>query len=107
MVSNRDADYAALHDVRIAGKRLRYSLEFFAPVLDDHYLAAIEQLAQVQEHLGHLNDLVTSETLLREYAFQLGEPHALKKAVKYLGEQQQLHGRVALEMLRTGCQVGP
>ncbi|WP_429407851.1 CHAD domain-containing protein [Paraburkholderia sp. MM5482-R1] len=52
MVSNRDADYAALHDVRIAGKRLRYSLEFFTPVLDDHYLAAIEQLAQVQEHLA-------------------------------------------------------
>lgn len=107
VVSNRHADYAALHEVRIAGKRLRYSLEFFAPVLDDHYLVVIEQLTHVQEHLGHLNDLVTSETLLREYAFQLGEPHALKKAVKYLEEQQQLQARVAHEMLRTGCRVRP
>jgi CHAD domain-containing protein len=100
VASNRDADYAALHEVRIAGKRLRYSLEFFAPVLDDRYLSTIERLAQVQEHLGHLNDLVTSETLLREYAFQLGEPHALKKAVKYVEEQQQLQGRITYELLR-------
>jgi CHAD domain-containing protein len=100
VVSNRDADYAALHDIRIAGKRLRYSLEFFAPVLDDHYVAMIERLAQVQEHLGNLNDLVSSETLLREYAFQLAEPHALKKAVKYLEEQQRMQRVIAHEMLR-------
>jgi CHAD domain-containing protein len=106
VVSNRDADYAALHEVRIAGKRLRYALEFFAPVLDDHCRAAIERLAQVQERLGHLNDLVTGETLLREYAFQLGEPHVLKKAVQYLEEQQQLHGHVALEMLRAVPHLG-
>jgi CHAD domain-containing protein len=107
VVSHRDGDYAALHEVRIAGKRLRYSLEFFAPVLDDHYLAEIERLAHAQEHLGHLNDLVTSETLLREYAFQLGEPHALKKAVHYLQEQQQVQGRVALDMLRADCRLEP
>jgi CHAD domain-containing protein len=99
-VSNRDADSAELHEIRIAGKRLRYSLEFFAPVLDDHYLATIERLAQVQEHLGNLNDAVTSETLLREYAFQLGEPHALKQAIKYLEDQQRLHRVVAHDMLR-------
>lgn len=99
-VSNRDADYTELHQIRIAGKRLRYSLEFFAPVLDDHFMATIERLAQAQEHLGYLNDLVTSETLLREYAFQLGEPHALKKAIRYLEEQQQLQRIVAHDMLR-------
>ena len=100
VVSHQDADYAELHEIRIAGKRLRYSLEFFAPVLDDHYAVTIERLAQVQEHLGNLNDLVASETLLREYAFQLGEPHALKKAIKYLDEQQRLQKIVAHDMLR-------
>ncbi|WP_201642700.1 CHAD domain-containing protein [Paraburkholderia metrosideri] len=100
VVSHQDADYAELHEIRIAGKRLRYSLEFLAPVLDDHYAVTIERLAQVQEHLGNLNDLVASETLLREYAFQLGEPHALKKAIKYLDEQQNLQKIVAHDMLR-------
>jgi CHAD domain-containing protein len=100
IASHQNADYAELHEIRIAGKRLRYSLEFLAPVLDAHYLKTIEQLAQVQEHLGHLNDLVTSETLLREYAFQLGETHALNKAIKYLEEQQRLQRVVAHDLLR-------
>jgi CHAD domain-containing protein len=100
VVSDGDADFAALHEIRIAGKRLRYSLEFFAPVLDGHYAAKIERLAQVQEHLGNLNDLVTSETLLREYAFQLGEPRVLKKAVRYLEDQQRRQRVIAQDMLR-------
>lgn len=100
VVSNPNADYAELHEIRIAGKRLRYSLEFLSPVLDDHYLATIERLAQVQQQLGDLNDLVSGETLLREYAFQLGESHASKKAIKYLEEQQRLRKTVAHDMLR-------
>lgn len=100
VASHQGADYAELHEIRIAGKRLRYSLEFFAPVLDGHYLTTIERLAQVQEQLGDLNDLVTGETLLREYAFQLGEPHVLKKAIKYLDEQQRLRKLAAHDMLR-------
>lgn len=100
VASNPNADYAELHEIRISGKRLRYSLEFLAPVLDGHYLATIERLAQAQQQLGDLNDLVTSETLLREYAFQLGESHALKKAIKYLEEQQRLRKVVAHDMLR-------
>lgn len=100
VVSNPNADYAELHEIRIAGKRLRYSLEFLSPVLDGHYLATIERLAQVQQQLGDLNDLVSGETLLREYAFQLGESHASKKAIKYLEEQQRLRKIVAHDMLR-------
>jgi CHAD domain-containing protein len=100
VVSHQNTDYAELHEIRIAGKRLRYSLEFLAPVLDGHYLATIEQLAQVQQQLGDLNDLVTSETLLREYEFQLGESRTLKKAIKYLDEQQRVRKIVAHDMLR-------
>jgi CHAD domain-containing protein len=31
--------YAALHEVRVAGKKLRFLLEFFAPVLDGNHQA--------------------------------------------------------------------
>lgn len=53
------------HKMRIAFKKLRYSLEFFAPLLPQRrlkpYLAA---LAQLQEELGLINDHVTAETLM-------------------------------------------
>ena len=72
-VSAQASDYAALHEVRIAGKKLRYLLQFFSPVLDGGHQAVIDRLTVVQDELGTPNDLVTSEALLREYAFQLGE----------------------------------
>jgi CHAD domain-containing protein len=93
--------YAALHEVRIAGKKLRYLLEFFSPVLDGSHQATIELLASVQDELGKLNDLVTSETLLREYSFQLGESRVVKEAVRHLEDQKKRRMRIAHEMLRT------
>lgn len=93
--------YAALHDVRIAGKKLRYLLEFFSPILDGSHQVTIELLVSVQEELGKLNDLVTSETLLREYSFQLDESRMVKEAIRYLDDQKKRRMRVAHEMLRT------
>lgn len=99
--SDKHSGYVALHEVRIAGKKLRYLLEFFLPVLDGSHQAAIDRLTVVQNELGKLNDLVTSETLLREYAFQLGESKVLKEAVAYLQEQKKHHMHHAHEALRT------
>lgn len=99
--SEKHSGYVALHEVRIAGKKLRYLLEFFLPVLDGSHQAAIDRLTSVQDELGKLNDLVTSETLLREYAFQLGAPKAVKEAVGYLQNQKQYHMHNAHEALRT------
>jgi len=62
-------DYAMLHQIRIAGKRMRYLLEFFAPVLNDTHQVLVRKLASIQKELGDLNDLVTSETLIRQYPF--------------------------------------
>lgn len=101
--SPNDVGYAALHEVRIAGKKLRYLLEFFSPVLDGSHQATIERLSGVQDELGRLNDLVTSETLLREYANQLGEPKHVKEAVRYLQDQKLHHMHKAHEILRTAC----
>lgn len=55
------------HKMRIRFKRLRYTLEFFAPLLPNKrltpYLSALNQL---QDELGLINDHVTAETLINE-----------------------------------------
>jgi CHAD domain-containing protein len=50
------ADVPALHALRIDGKRLRYTLEFFAEVLPAGSPALIERVTEMQDHLGLLND---------------------------------------------------
>jgi CHAD domain-containing protein len=99
-VAQDDSDYDSLHEVRIAGKKLRYLLEFFSPVLDGSHRAAIERLAAVQDELGKLNDLVTGEALLREYVSGLGDPTLVDKAIRYLQEQKTQHTCIAHRTLR-------
>jgi CHAD domain-containing protein len=53
----------------------------------------------VQDELGKLNDIVTSETLLREYSPQLGEHTVVKEAVRYLEDQKKRRMRAAQDML--------
>jgi inorganic triphosphatase YgiF len=68
-LANRHAELspAERHKMRIAFKKLRYTLEFFIPLLPQKrlkpYLAA---LAQLQDELGLVNDHVTAETLIAE-----------------------------------------
>lgn len=62
-----DGDWEMLHEVRIAGKRLRYTLE----VVEDCFGAALEAhlapaLAQLQEVLGGVNDSFNASRLLRQ-----------------------------------------
>lgn len=45
-----------LHDMRIAAKRLRYTLELFAPQFGDAGKLQIDRIKQVQEALGVLHD---------------------------------------------------
>jgi CHAD domain-containing protein len=99
-VQPRYPDYGALHEVRIAGKKLRYLLEFFTPVLDGSHREKIELLTGVQEELGKLNDLVVSETLLNQHSSHLGDPDAVKEAVAFLGAEKKRHMRAAHKMLR-------
>jgi len=69
----RTLDDEERHELRIAGKKLRYAGEFFARLyadadriaVRDSFLAAMEDL---QENLGGLNDLVTEHALARELA---------------------------------------
>ncbi len=50
------ADVTQLHALRIAAKRLRYTLEFFSDVLGEESTAVIEVIKRLQDHLGALND---------------------------------------------------
>ncbi len=45
-----------LHDLRIAAKRLRYTLEIFLDVLPEETNSIIEEVTQIQEELGNLHD---------------------------------------------------
>lgn len=52
----QDASLARLHRLRIATKELRYTLEFFEPVLDPKASSALETVKQLLLQLGDLND---------------------------------------------------
>ena len=55
------------HELRIAFKKLRYALEFFAPILPAKRLAAHQaSLSAIQDLLGTLNDQVTASRLIKE-----------------------------------------
>ncbi|MBY0278533.1 CHAD domain-containing protein, partial [Candidatus Binatia bacterium] len=67
----------ALHRVRIAAKKLRYTLEIVAPYLGDGGSAAVKRLRGVQEHLGDFHDDCVLDDTLRpayERAQERGRP---------------------------------
>ena len=65
------------HRLRIAFKRLRYALEFFAPVLPrKRQKAYLDGLVAIQDLLGNLNDQATAERLLKEL-HPMSEPDPL------------------------------
>ncbi|HNL22169.1 MAG TPA: CHAD domain-containing protein, partial [Rhodocyclaceae bacterium] len=93
-----DAPIETLHALRIEGKRLRYTLEFFSCLLPARrlkpYLATLNQL---QDELGLINDHVTAIDLVAQLPGKLPQGPVLG----------WLHGRHALlieelpEMLET------
>jgi CHAD domain-containing protein len=54
-----------LHDMRIAAKRLRYTLEIFEEVLPEAVAPIIIEVTHIQEELGALHDSDVSIALLR------------------------------------------
>lgn len=58
-------DAAARHTLRVAYKRLRYALEFFAPLYPGETLRSYHVAAsRLQELLGRLNDLAVADELV-------------------------------------------
>lgn len=73
----RWADVETLHELRIAGKWLRYTLEFVREALGDDAAPLIERVTVLQDHLGLMNDANVSgsmaRTFLVEHAGDLSE----------------------------------
>jgi CHAD domain-containing protein len=63
MASTAPAD---LHRLRVRFKELRYTLQFFAPLLSEKAMPFIDITRQLQEHLGYLNDTSVALMLLEE-----------------------------------------
>ncbi len=45
-----------LHAMRIAGKKLRYTIEIFAPIYNQALLPHIELMKDIQDQLGEIHD---------------------------------------------------
>lgn len=65
-----DPPLARLHALRIAYKRLRYTLEFFQEVLGPAAAGLIKDVVGMQDHLGALQDAAVASNILRA---QLGQ----------------------------------
>jgi CHAD domain-containing protein len=62
-----DVPLARLHQLRIASKGLRYSLEFLVEVLGRESRELIKEMKLLQDHLGDLQDAVVASNLLRDF----------------------------------------
>jgi CHAD domain-containing protein/adenylate cyclase class IV len=63
----RWADVTTLHDLRIAAKWLRYTLEFVREALGSEAGAVIEKVVALQDHLGWLHDADVAAGLARSF----------------------------------------
>lgn len=86
------ADVATIHQLRIAAKRLRYSLEFFREVLGPEAGPLIDRVTRLQDHLGLLNDADVAARLAREFlvasAARLSPP-TIEAVGRYLGARDR------------------
>jgi CHAD domain-containing protein len=76
----RWADVETLHELRIAGKWLRYSLEFVREALGEDSAPLIAKVTALQDHLGLMNDADVSASMARTFL------------VEHAGDLSQLEG---------------
>lgn len=55
-----------LHQLRLASKRVRYTLELFRPCYPPEFEDRLDALKRLQDWLGDVNDSVASERLLHD-----------------------------------------
>ena len=101
----RRSDYTAFHDVRKAGKKVRYLLELFGPVLSGRHQKTIKRLKKIQKRFGELNDVIASEARLRENVELLNAVGDPEKTLAWFSKERKRRMRAAAAMLRNtaGC----
>ena len=68
----RWADVATLHELRIAAKRLRYTLEFVREALGPETPALLGRIVALQDHLGAMNDAEVGAIMARTFLVDRG-----------------------------------
>jgi CHAD domain-containing protein len=68
----RWADVPTLHQLRIAAKRLRYTLEFVREPLGEDASPLIARVVALQDHLGFMNDAEVAATMARTFLVERG-----------------------------------
>jgi CHAD domain-containing protein len=61
------SDLTRYHQLRIASKELRYTLEFFREVFGPQAKALIKNVKQLQDHLGNLQDASVACDIMRNF----------------------------------------
>lgn len=88
----RWADVTTLHELRIAGKWLRYTLEFHRDALGSEATGLIAPVTALQDHLGLLHDADVAADIVRAFLVDRGSTlsDAERAAVtRYLGDREQ------------------
>lgn len=93
-----------VHELRIECKKLRYLMEFFAPLFGDNEVKAlIKALKKLQDNLGNFNDYSVQQAALQEQADALAgsaEPDTVEIATGIGGLVTVLHGKQLEERAR-------
>ncbi|GLV57206.1 hypothetical protein KDH_40430 [Dictyobacter sp. S3.2.2.5] len=89
-----DDPYAVknLHNLRIAAKRLRYTLEIFEETFPDECASIIKEVEQIQEELGSLHDDDVMIALLRLSLGAQDSGAAYEQALLTASSQDQKKG---------------
>jgi CHAD domain-containing protein len=90
-----EADLATLHQLRIAGKWLRYTLEFVREPLEPEAAALIGQVVALQDHVGVLHDMHVAATLAGEVASGAAGAHGAMGAIAPTSRQASAIDRFA------------
>ena len=97
---NQNSDLSALHQFRIRGKQLRYTLELlasaFGPELREQHYPVVRDL---QEQLGRINDCVAADARLRRWRRKIDSP-AEREILDKLIERQRGQLDVAIAEYR-------
>lgn len=91
-----------LHEMRIAAKRLRYTMEIFAPLYGDEFKRLIDTVKSAQEMLGDIHDcdvwadflprfLKEEKERAREYTGSARAARRLEPGITYLLNERQYH----------------
>jgi len=78
-----DADETTIHALRIEFKRLRYAVSLFSDVMGSTIKTFVEELKEIQDHLGSLNDVSTARIRLNDLIDSL-DPEDAAPAIEAL-----------------------